>query len=68
MKHKWRGLENGIIEVRHNKRRGVKLIARTSINNIVVNCPRCCLKCRPQIESSLCFKVDPSGYTFFQKV
>ena len=71
---KWVKIKEDIIEIRRNKRKGVKF--RKESDLLGYPCPGCCLKddkrfCKDWVmadrENNLCLKVDPSGNTFFRR-
>lgn len=73
---KWVKIREDIIEVRRNKRKGVKFRKESDLPGYGYTCPRCCLRgderfCKDWVmadrEKDLCLKVDPSGNTFFKR-
>jgi len=74
-KIKWRKIEDEIIEVGHNKRKGLKLKVVTDENRF--NCGLCYLNGNPNYcrewaiinkKYNLCLMIDPSGFTRFQRL
>ena len=71
---KWVKIKEDVIEVRRNKRKGVKL--RKESDLLGYPCSGCCLKsdkrfCKDWVladkENNSCLKIDPSGNTFFRR-
>jgi hypothetical protein len=74
-KFRWRTVEEGIIEVAHNKRKGRRLKVVTDKSRF--NCGLCCLNGNPNYcrewaiinkKYNLCLMIDPSGFTYFQRL
>jgi len=67
---KWRRIGEDVVEIVHNKRRGLKL--KLTIGYSIYPCHYCCLIQNKNIcggkEGTLCGKVNPSGYRYFLKI
>jgi hypothetical protein len=74
---KWRTIEEGIIEVVHNKRKGIKLRVIETPTNFIP-CSSCILYsenskiCSKWLivnnNHNFCLKINPHGHIYFQKI